>query len=929
MNAQEFVAKWARVKLCERAASQEHFIDLCRLLGHETPAAADPEGSHFCFEKGVRERGGGGGFADVWKKGFFAWEYKTKDKYKSLDEAYDQLNRYREALDNPPLLIISDIARFEIHTNFTGTSKKKYAFTNDDIGNGEILNLLRNTFFSPERLKPTFTQAKVTEEAAEEFCTIADMLRRRKVDPHEAAHYLMKIIFCLFAEDVGLLPKGLFARLVEKTSEDPKKFSEYAKQLFGAMEQGGSFLMEDIYHFNGGLFADAKVIDLTREELKLIAKVAKLDWSSVEPAIFGTLFERSLNPDKRTQLGAHYTSYQDIITIVEPVLITPLRREWDKVKATVEPHIRKFQEAKSHDRAGRKARLQVEGELIKFMERLRHVKVLDPACGSGNFLYVSLKLIKDLEKEVISYGLKCGFRLIPYFGPDQLFGIETNVYAQELASVVVWIGYIQWMRDNGFSPGVDPVLRPLNNIVREDAILDLSDREQPKEPEWPEVDVIVGNPPFLGGKFLRRDLGDNYVEAMFKLYGGRVPHEADLVCYWFEKARAMLEVKRAHRAGLLATQGVRGGSNRKVLERIKKTGDIFFGISDREWMLDGAMVHVSMVGFDDGSQKGRSLNGNEVSEINADLSSGANVTEAALLICNRSLSFMGDTKGGKFDISNEKAQEFLKARNPHGRPNSDVIKPWVNGKDILQVPRRMWIIDFGTEMTREEAALYEAPFEYVKKHVKPARDKNNRATYRERWWIHVEPRPAMRSVFKKLKRYIATPRVAKHRIFVWLSPEVLPDCQLIVVGRGDDYCFGVLHSQVHEVWSRRKGTQLREASSGCRYTPTTTFETFPFPWPLGTEPRKGKADYEKVRSIEAAAAELVVKRDNWLLGAGGKGRTLTQLYNQRPTWLVDAHKALDSAVLAAYGWPEDISDGEMLGRLVDVNNQQARIPMHA
>jgi len=304
-----------------------------------------------------------------------------------------------------------------------------------------------------------------------------------------------------------------------------------------------------------------------------------------------------------------------------------------------------------------------------------------------------------------------------------------------------------------------------------------------------------------------------------------------LVTYWFEKARAAIENGKSKRVGLLATQGIRGGANRRVLDRIKASGDIFFAWADEPWVVEGATVHVSIVGFDDGTESDRSLNGQAVEAINSNLGAGIDLTKARPLVENAGLAFMGDTKGGAFDIPAKTARSLLKSPNPDGRPNSDVVRPWVNGRDLAQRGREMWIVDFPPGTSVEEAALYEAPFEYVKKTVKPLREQNKRELYATKWWIHAEPRPGMRKAFFGLNRYLATPRVAKHRLFVWVPTQVLPDSALIVIANNDDFTFGVLHSRFHELWARRTGTQLREAESGFRYTPSTTFETYPFPKP--------------------------------------------------------------------------------------------------
>jgi len=922
-SPQEFVAKWSKAALKESSASQEHFIDLCRLVGHPTPAEADPTGHEFTFEAGATKQSGGEGWADVWKKGYFAWEYKGK--HKDLDEAYRQLLQYRESLLNPPLLVVSDMDRILVHTNFTNTVKRIVTIALDDLLKPEGMATLRAVFSDPDSFRAPQTTEQVTQAAAADFAHLADMLRKYGADPQEAAHFLIRLLFCLFAEDIGLLPKHLFTELVRNTRTQPDAFKDQLRQLFKAMASGGWFGFNKIRYFDGRLFDDDSVLELDSDGLDILARVCALDWSNIEPSILGTLFERSLDPDKRSQIGAHYTSKEDILLIVEPVLMAPLRCRWQEVRE------RALEVAKSRDAASSKVtRTKYDKELIGllmgFASELAHIRVLDPACGSGNFLYIALKQLLDLEKEVVTLASTLDLsRFFPSVSPTQLHGIELNQYAHELAQATIWIGYIQWLHDNGFGIPDEPILKPIDTVLLQDAVLSHNETEQPVEPEWPIVDVVIGNPPFLGGKKMRTYLGDDCVDDLFALYDARVPREGDIVCYWFEKARAMIQAGTAKRVGLLATQSIRGGANRKILERIKQIGDIFWAESDREWILDGAAVHVSMIGFDDGSQKQHILDGTAVSVINADLTSSLDLTTAKRLAENFGLALMGDTKGGPFDVVHDIAEQIIKEPvNPNGRPNRDVLRPWINGEDIAGRPRHMWIIDFGCDMSDTEAAAFEMPFEYVRQHVRPERLKNERPCYRERWWIHAEPRPGLRIAVSGLSRYIVTPRVSKHRLFIWVPSDTIPDSATIIFAREDDYFFGVLHSRVHEVWSRRKGTQLREVESGFRYTPTTTFETFPFPWPPGEEPK----DDQSVQAIAIAARDLVEKRDAWLNPPGLseaelKKRTLTNLYNQRPTWLDLAHRRLDEAVLDAYGWPHDLDNEQILERLVALNLERS------
>jgi type II restriction/modification system DNA methylase subunit YeeA len=498
----------------------------------------------------------------------------------------------------------------------------------------------------------------------------------------------------------------------------------------------------------------------------------------------------------------------------------------------------------------------------------------------------------------------------PVAGPHNVRGIELNSYAAELARVTIWIGEIQWMISHGFAYLKDPVLSPLRAIECRDAVL-LENEHGPSEPTWPDADVIIGNPPFLGSKRMRAALGDEYVDRLFAVYDARVPHEADLVIYWHEKARAMVAAGKVRRVGLLATQGIRGGANRRVLERIKETGDIFLAWSDEPWIVEGAAVHVSIVCYDNGAEKVHMLDAVPVATINSDLTSGLDVTHAHRLPENLGIAFMGDTKGGPFDISEALGRAMLTKANPNGKSNSDVVHPWVDGFDITHRPRGMFIVDFGVNTHAEEAMLYEAPYEYVHANVEPARA-NSRTTIGGHWWLHERPRGEMRRALSGLDRYIATPRVSKHRLFVWLDALTLADSALIVFARDDDYFFGVLQSGVHEAWARRNGTQVRERESGFRYTPSSTFETFPFP--LASDGQR--------EAIAVAARQLDTWRNAWLSPGPAtdiEEQTLTTLYNHSPGWLVNAHKQLDEVVHAAYGWPYPLPKDEIIGRLFELN----------
>jgi hypothetical protein len=335
MTAEEFIARWGKVELTERSAAQAHFLDLCELVGHPKPQEADPKGEWFTFERGASKHGGGDGWADVWKKDFFGWEYKGR--HKDLGAAYDQLLEYRADLDNPPLLVVCDMDIIRVHTNFNNAPTRTHGITLATLDQPRSLEILGAVFHAPDKLRPGVTSEAITQKASGHFAEIAESMRKRGLDPQAVAHFLVRVVFCLFAEDVGLLERGLLTRLVTRVGGDPKRFARHVGDLFSAMSTGGEFLLERIRHFNGNLFDATPVLELTAAEIAAIGAVAGEDWSAVDVSISGTLFERGLNPAKRSQLGSHYTSRSHIETIVEPVVLAPLRREWAAVRAKAEP----------------------------------------------------------------------------------------------------------------------------------------------------------------------------------------------------------------------------------------------------------------------------------------------------------------------------------------------------------------------------------------------------------------------------------------------------------------------------------------------------------------------------------------------------------------------------------------------------------------
>ncbi|MCK9987542.1 MAG: hypothetical protein AzoDbin1_04014 [Azoarcus sp.] len=937
LTPEQFIKTWKDNPLSERAGSQAFFLDLCAMLGVDAPN--DPDS--YCFERGATRTGAGHGWADVWKRGHFGWENKGPGG--DLAGALRQLMTYALALDNPPLLVVSNRALTEIHTHFTGTPSETYTIRIEDIGTPENLQRLRWLFTDPEKFRPGRTVLDVTAAAAGRFADIAKSMTDRGHDAQKVAHFLIQCLFAMFAEDIGLLPKKLFERVITKRQNDPHKLTASMREMFESMRTGGDFLLEDIAYFNGGLFEHIDVVELVPEEIDALLQACRMDWSAIEPSILGTMFERGLDPKVRAPLGANYTDPATIMKLVRPLIIEPLSRDWEIAKAKIGPLVAKYH---AGGKGSQKSAQDAQALFLGYLERLKNFRVLDPACGSGNFLYLSLRALKDLEHRANLDAEALGLhrQLTIETCPDNVCGIEINAYAAELARVTVWIGEIQWMLKHGYDCRRNPILARLDHIENRDALLN----EDETEAQWPSVDVIVGNPPFLGDKRMRSELGAEMTAKIRKCYEGRVPGGADLVLYWFEKARAQIEAGRCEAAGLVATNSIRGGANRGVLERIIRSTRIFEAWGDEPWVNEGAAVRVSLVCY--GNRDGAKLDSVTVHEIHADLTAGhgLNLSAAQVLPENAETAFQGPTKGGAFDIPGSVARRWLAMPNPNARPNSDVLKPWANGQAVTGRWPDDWIIDFGDE-PETVAALYEEPFAHVLAHVKPERDIAARERRRRLWWQYNEPAPGQRRAIADLPRYIASPEVSKHRLFVWLDARVAPDKNLVVIARADDVTFGVLHSRFHELWALRMGTSLEDRP---RYTSKSTFRTFPFPAGMTpTETAAGAPAGPQADAIATAARRLNELRENWLNPAVWvdrlpevvpgypdrivtkpgheadlKKRTLTNLYNQRPAWLDSAHKALDEAVAAAYGWTDyvpSMSDEEILRRLLALNLNRA------
>lgn len=606
-----------------------------------------------------------------------------------------------------------------------------------------------------------------------------------------------------------------------------------------------------------------------------------------------------------------------------------------------------------------KAFNEANKRVVAFLVRLRAFTVLDPACGSGNFLYLSLRALKDIEHRVLTEVEMLGLgRQFPAVSPACVKGIELNAYAAELARITVWIGEIQWMIQNGYGANKNPILQPLDQIENRDALLNPDGLES----QWPKVNAIVGNPPFIGGQKMREELGSKYTETLRQTFDGRVEGSADFVCYWFEKARASIISGSSQVAGFVSTNSIRNGANRIVLDRIKVDLSITNAWSDEPWVNEGAAVRVSMTMFCKAPDKTGILDGRKVAEITSTLTEliHHDIATATPLSLNSKISFQGvipraevqkkkkialGLPDASFNLDGPVARKILlqPTINP-SQPMSCVVYPYWVGDDIATRPLDRFIVNF-CDKSESDAATFHEAFEAIKnvrlnrEHMEEGKDKRN-------WWQLARWRPEMLNKLKDFERYISIPRVAKYHLCVWTPVIVVPDNALVVICRDDDTTFGILQSKLHAFWAYRMGSSLGATP---RYTPTTCFETFPFPEGLTPDhPASAYANDPRAQRIATATQALVAARDRWLNPAEWvdrvpevvpgypdrivakpgheaelKKRTLTNLYNTRPTWLDNLHRDLDIAVAAAYGWEWPLTDDEILRRLFELNQARA------
>jgi hypothetical protein len=975
--------RWVDAKARERANFQPYLGELCFALGVEGPR---PAGSGYEYEVPIKVVDPDGRettkYADLWKRDHFVLEAKDKEPGRSDDlmlrKAYGQVRGYVSQLpgSTPPYLLVLDVGRtMMVWDRWDGGFGGFGAGRRIDLPTlherPDDVALLRDIWTQPDARDPRAKAQAVTVAVAAKLAHLAASLEARGYGRMRVSRFLMRCVFTMFAEDVRLLPDKSFRRLLEEVAiPNPDEFVPAVEELWRAMNDGKRFGYHRLLHFNGHFFKEAEGLALDRKDLGVLRDAARKDWADVEPAIFGTLLTRALDPKERHRLGAEYTPPEFIARLVRPTVEVPIRERWTGVQAEV----LQLREGKPTKQALKVA----EERLRDFHAWLRELRFLDPACGSGNFLYVTMHTVKRVEVEVLNeLANLTGHREMRFreVDPSQFWGIEKSQWAREITELTLWIGFHQfWRRTHGDVQPNEPILRDTGTLdPPRDAIL-ASDREErdpsrdrqdptprlphpvtgkkvpdpaakleymrlvnPHEANWPPAEFIIGNPPYMG-QFRQRDaLGDGYVDALRATYP-EVPDTADLVMYWWYKAAKEVAQGRTLRAGLITTQSITQQQNRQVIVEAEATGaKVVWAIPDHYWNDDskGARVRIAMtvIAKDPPAATLVTVDGEAnvvetmvVPRVNADLSAHTDVpaTAAIQLAANGGLCSNGyKLHGSGFLVADDEARALIAADTK----NAQVLKPYRNGMDLATHPRDVWVVDF-SHMEEQEARRYPMLYDIVRDRVKPERDANARAVYRTYWWRFGEPRRDLRSAVKGLPRYIATVATSKHRFFTFLDAQIAPDNKLTCVASADAFHLGVLSSSIHATWALAAGSQL-----GIDGTPSydkgTCFDAYPFPEPTDASrheiARVGEAIdahrkaalarskkvgmtvlYNVVDRLRAGAPLSKVEREVHELSACGTLR--------------DLHDELDRLVAEAYGWPWPLPRPAILDRLVALHD---------
>ncbi|MBC6699129.1 class I SAM-dependent DNA methyltransferase [Hymenobacter sp. BT190] len=1005
MTYPDFAARWRNSGGAERANYGLFLQDLCDLLGvpRPDPTTDQPAQDQYVLERAVQFNDGAKkstGRIDLYKRGCFILETKqgtdspdSQQKAEKSDRAelglaaekrrkghalrnsvkWEQMMQaarqqalgYVRALPpdepRPLFVLVVDVGYcIDVYSNFAGVGDSFVPFPDQArfrlplaaLADEDTRTLLRGIWEAPRELDPSRRAARVTRELAGYLAGVSAQLERAGHAPEVVAQFLMRCLFTMFSEDVGLIPKTSFTGMLRtySTPEMREFLPDALSTLWHTMDTGGFSpdLKARVRRFNGKLFHDATALPLTPDQMALLLKAAEADWTEVEPAIFGTLLERALDPKERHSLGAHYTPRRYVERLVLPTVLEPLRREWTAAQAA---SARRLDEGQPKD---------ARQELVRFLTRLTSLRILDPACGSGNFLYVTLEHLKRLEGEVLAAINAFGQTGLLDLGggttvsPRQLLGLELNPRAAAIADVVLRIGYLQWhLRTHGITQLAEPLLDEYQNIRQQDAVLTYDEGFLNAKPTvWPEADFIIGNPPFVGDKAMRGALGGDYVDALRKTYKGVVPESADLVMYWWEKAAEIVRQNKAESFGFITTNSITQTFNRRLIQRhLDATPPLAltYAIADHPWVdsAQGAAVRIAMsVGRVD-STMGKLVrvtsevatdeddaHAVELTEvegtINADFTVGADVNSAKLLAATARLSSQGMTLvGGGFIITKPEAESLGLGRIPNIDKH---IRPYLNGRDLAQRPRGAWVIDlFGLE-ENEIIANYPEVYQHVFEKVKPERQLNNRATYRTKWWVFAEARSQMRQSLAGLTRYIATPRTARHRIFSFVEAEYVSDAKLVAIGLDDAYFLGVLSSGIHTLWAAATGGWLGVGNDST-YNHSECFSKFPFPAATPAQQARIRELAEQLdahRKRQQAQHPTLTLTDLYnvveKLRANQPLSAKDQIVNQQglASVVLSLHQQLDAAVAEAYAWPANLPDAEILTRLVRLNHERAQ-----
>ncbi|MEH3107655.1 MAG: class I SAM-dependent DNA methyltransferase [Sphingomonas fennica] len=1015
MEADAFVARWRDGRGGQERANYAMFLlELCDLIGVARPdqAGADHDANDYVFERVVRFPGLDApdrlGRIDLYKRGAFLCECKQSRRADGAkgavplaeravepgggggraDAGWDALMKaarhqamaYVAALPvdhpAPPFLIVCDIGRcLELYADFSGTGRlyalfpdrRGYRIFLDDLRDPAVRDLLRKVWEAPHALDATRAAAQVTRGVATRLARVSRALEvqegvaaldqpARGLLAEEIALFLMRLIFSMFAEDVGLLPPESLTRLLERAQDEPDALPHYLAELWGTMDRSGGSRFSlaigaDVRYFNGGLFRNARVFHLPREELGELVAAARADWQTVEPAIFGTLLEQALDPADRTRLGAHYTPRPSVERVVNATMIDPLRDQWRLALLAIE---------EARERGEAEAALAIAR---RFHAGLAAVRVLDPACGTGNFLYVAMLLLKRLEAEVREtiLDLRGGETFDIAIDPHNFLGLELNPRAAAIAELVLWIGYLQWHFANHSGAPAEPILRRFGNINGgaaggRDALLaadagGLADLAAPRPAEWPAADYIVGNPPFLGGKDIRRELGGAYAEALWRAHR-HMPRAADLVMYWWDRAAGLLQAPgtRLRRFGFVTTNSITQSFSRRVIAaRLAGAAplSIVHAVPDHPWTRvtrDAAAVRIAMTVVARGEADGLLRTVTDEADldtdtpaigfaerhgrINADLTIGADVTLARPLAANAGLSSPGmKLHGAGFIVSPVEAEALGLGRREGLEAH---VRPYCNGRDLTGRSRGALVIDLFGIGEDELRLRFPEVWTHIHATVGRERAENRRATYRDNWWLFGEPRRELRPALAGLTRYIATVETAKHRLFQFLDGAIVPDNMLVAIASADAFHLGVLSSRIHMIWSAHAGGTLEDRP---RYTKGQCFDPFPFPDPapgLRAEIAELAEELDATRkAVLADRPELTLTALYNLLGQRRSGTTPTAaaaalMGAGRIAILDHLHQRIDQAVAAAYGWPEALGAEAIVAQVVALNAERRR-----